>query len=140
MRDSRTQVVAEGEGVVEYVDADEIVVRYDLTDNERLVSFDLDTKRYTLTKYQKTNQNTCMDIKPLVKKGDRVTEGQILTDGYSTQKGELGIGRNLKVAFMPWKGYNFEDVITSYSIHYTKLYDSKTRCREFESLLPCVTR
>ncbi len=111
VRDSRTQVVAEGEGVVEYVDADEIVVRYDLTDNERLVSFDLDTKRYTLTKYQKTNQNTCMDIKPLVKKGDRVTEGQILTDGYSTQKGELGIGRNLKVAFMPWKGYNFEDAI-----------------------------
>jgi len=111
IRDSRTQIVAEGEGVVEYVDADEIVIRYDLTDKERFVSFDNDTKRYKLPKFQKTNQNTSIDLRPMVKKGDRVTKGQILTEGYSTQKGELALGRNLKVAFMPWKGYNFEDAI-----------------------------
>ncbi len=111
IRDSRTQIVAEGEGVVEYVDADEIVIRYDLTDKERFVSFENDTKRYKLPKFQKTNQNTSIDLRPMVKKGDRVTKGQILTEGYSTQKGELALGRNLKVAFMPWKGYNFEDAI-----------------------------
>ncbi len=111
IQDSRTQVVAEGEGVVEYVDADEIVIKYDLTDKERFVSFDNDTKRYRLPKFQKTNQNTSIDLRPMVKKGNRVTKGQILTEGYSTQKGELALGRNLKVAFMPWKGYNFEDAI-----------------------------
>lgn len=111
IQDSRTHVVAEGDGVVEYVDADEIVIRYDLTDNDRFVSFEGETKRYPIVKYQKTNQNTCIDVKPLVNKGDRVTNGMILTEGYSTQKGELGLGRNLKVAFMPWKGYNFEDAI-----------------------------
>ncbi len=111
IQDSRTHIVAEGDGVVEYVDADEIVIRYDLTDDDRFVSFEGETKRYPIVKYQKTNQNTCIDIKPLVNKGDRVAEGTILTEGYSTQKGELGLGRNLKVAFMPWKGYNFEDAI-----------------------------
>ncbi len=111
IRDSRTQIVAEGLGVVEYVDAQEIVIRYDLTDEDRFVSFDNDTKRYKLQKFQKTNQNTCVDMKPLVKKGDRVEAGQILTEGYSTEAGELALGRNLKVAFMPWKGYNFEDAI-----------------------------
>jgi len=111
IQDSRTHVVAEGDGVVEYVDADEIVIRYDLTDDERFVSFEGETKRYPIVKYQKTNQNTCIDVKPLVNKGDRVSKGMILTDGYSTEKGELGLGRNLKVAFMPWKGYNFEDAI-----------------------------
>jgi len=111
IQDSRTQVVAEGEGVVEYVDADEIVIKYDLTDNDRFVSFDNDTVRYRLSKFLKTNQNTSIDLRPMVKKGDRVTNGQILTEGYSTQKGELALGRNLKVAFMPWKGYNFEDAI-----------------------------
>ncbi|MBK3516794.1 DNA-directed RNA polymerase subunit beta [Carboxylicivirga marina] len=111
IQDSRTHIVAEGDGVVEYVDADEIVIRYDLTDNDRFVSFEGETKRYPIVKYQKTNQNTCIDVKPLVNKGQRVTEGMILTEGYSTQKGELGLGRNLKVAFMPWKGYNFEDAI-----------------------------
>ncbi len=111
IQDSRTHIVAEGDGVVEYVDADEIVIRYDLTEDDRFVSFDLDTKRYPIVKYKKTNQNTCIDIKPLVNKGDRVIAGQILTDGYSTEKGELALGRNLKVAFMPWKGYNFEDAI-----------------------------
>ncbi len=111
IQDSRTHIVAEGDGVVEYVDADEIVIRYDLTDNDRFVSFEGETKRYPIVKYQKTNQNTCIDVKPLVNKGQRVSEGMILTEGYSTQKGELGLGRNLKVAFMPWKGYNFEDAI-----------------------------
>lgn len=110
-RDSRTQVVAEGDGVVEYVDADEIVIRYDLTEDERFVSFDPETKRYRLTKFLKTNQNTSINLKPMVNKGDRVTAGQILTEGYATEKGELALGRNLKVAFMPWKGYNFEDAI-----------------------------
>jgi DNA-directed RNA polymerase subunit beta len=111
IRDSRTQIVSEGYGVVEFVDAQEIVVRYDLTDDERFVSFDPETKRYKLIKYQKTNQSTTVDMKPLVKKGDRIEPGQILTEGYSTEKGELALGRNLKVAFMPWKGYNFEDAI-----------------------------
>ena len=111
IQDSRTHVTAEGNGVIEYVDADEIVIRYDLTDKDRFVSFENDTKRYKLPKFQKTNQNTCIDLRPMVAKGDKVVEGQILTEGYSTQKGELGLGRNLKVAFMPWKGYNFEDAI-----------------------------
>jgi DNA-directed RNA polymerase subunit beta len=111
IRDSRTQIVAEGYGVVEYVDAQEILIRYDLTDEEKFVSFDPETKRYPLIKYQKTNQSTTVDMKPLVKKGDRLEPGQILTEGYSTELGELALGRNLKVAFMPWKGYNFEDAI-----------------------------
>ncbi|MBN1112271.1 MAG: DNA-directed RNA polymerase subunit beta [Bacteroidales bacterium] len=111
VRDSRVQIVAEGDGVIEYVDAEEIVVRYDLTDDEKFVSFDPEVKRYKLIKFRKTNQSTCMNQKPIVAKGDRITKGQILTDGYSTDKGELAIGRNLKVAFMPWKGYNFEDAI-----------------------------
>ncbi len=109
--DSRTHIVAEGEGVVEYVDANEIVVRYDKTEDEMFVSFESETKRYRLLKYQKTNQNTTIDIKPLVLKGQRVVKGQIMTDGYSTELGDLALGRNLKVAFMPWKGYNFEDAI-----------------------------
>ncbi|TAJ14949.1 DNA-directed RNA polymerase subunit beta [Marinilabiliaceae bacterium JC017] len=109
--DSRTHIAAEGNGVVEYVDAEEIVIRYEQTDNEKFVSFEGDTKRYRLQKYQKTNQSTTIDLRPMVRKGDKVVEGQILTEGYSTQKGELGLGRNLKVAFMPWKGYNFEDAI-----------------------------
>ncbi|MBN2661631.1 MAG: DNA-directed RNA polymerase subunit beta, partial [Tannerellaceae bacterium] len=111
IQDSRSHIVAEGDGVVEYVDADEIVIRYDLTEDDRFVSFEHETKRYPLSKYQKTNQNTCIDQKPLVRKGQRVTQGEIMADGYSTEKGELGLGRNLKVAFMPWKGYNFEDAI-----------------------------
>ena len=111
IQDSRTHITAEGDGVIEYVDADEIVIRYDLTDRERFVSFENDTKRYKLPKFQKTNQSTCIDLRPMIAKGDKVVAGQILTEGYSTQKGELGLGRNLKVAFMPWKGYNFEDAI-----------------------------
>ncbi len=109
--DSRVLINAEGEGVVEYVDAREITIRYNRTKDEQLVSFEGDVKTYKLTKFQKTNQSTCMNLKPIVKKGDKVTKGQVLCDGYATDKGELAIGRNLKVAFMPWKGYNFEDAI-----------------------------
>jgi DNA-directed RNA polymerase subunit beta len=109
--DSRVLINAEGEGVVEYVDAREIVIRYNRTKDEQLVSFEGDVRTYKLTKFQKTNQSTCMNLKPIVKKGDKVVKGQVLCDGYATEKGELALGRNLKVAFMPWKGYNFEDAI-----------------------------
>ena len=111
VRDSRILIVAEGNGVVEYVDAEEIVIRYSRTDEEKFVSFDDDIKRYKLPKYQKTNQNTCINLVPIVKKGDKVKNGQVLTEGYGTKEGELALGRNLKVVFMPWKGYNFEDAI-----------------------------
>jgi len=110
-RDSRTLINAEGSGVVEYVDAQEIHIRYDRNDNDRLVSFDDDVKTYRLTKFKKTNQNTCINLKPIVKKGQRVEKGQVLCEGYATEDGELALGRNLKVAFMPWQGYNFEDAI-----------------------------
>ncbi|MCD6068671.1 MAG: rpoB [Bacteroidetes bacterium] len=110
-RDSRVLINAEADGVVEYVDANEIVIRYNRSEDERLISFDGDTKSYKLTKFKKTNQSTCMNLKPIVKKGEKVSKGQVLCDGYATQDGELALGRNLKVAFMPWKGYNFEDAI-----------------------------
>jgi DNA-directed RNA polymerase subunit beta len=110
-RDSRLLVIAEGDGVVEYVDANEIVIRYSRTEQEKFVSFDDDIKRYRLPKFKKTNQNTCINLKPIVTKGEKVTKGQILTEGYGTKDGELALGRNLRVAFMPWKGYNFEDAI-----------------------------
>ncbi|MGB0592875.1 MAG: DNA-directed RNA polymerase subunit beta [Flavobacteriales bacterium] len=110
-RDSRVLVNAEGNGVVEYVDANEIHIRYEMSDEEKLISFDDDVKVYSLTKFKKTNQNTCINLKPIVVKGDKVVKGQVLCEGYATQNGELAIGRNLKVAFMPWKGYNFEDAI-----------------------------
>ncbi len=110
-RDSRTMLAAEGEGIVEYVDANEIIIRYNRTDEDRLVSFDDDVKSYRLTKFRKTNQNTNINIRPIVKKGDKVKKGQIMCEGYATQGGEIALGRNLKVAFMPWKGYNFEDAI-----------------------------
>ncbi|HRE75189.1 MAG TPA: DNA-directed RNA polymerase subunit beta [Flavobacteriales bacterium] len=110
-RDSRVLINAEGEGVVEYVDANQITIRYERTDDERFVSFDGDTKTYNLTKFQKTNQSTSINLKPIVKKGDKVSRGQVLCEGYATKDGELALGRNLKVAFMPWKGYNFEDAI-----------------------------
>jgi DNA-directed RNA polymerase subunit beta len=110
-RDARIQIHAEGNGVVEYVDADHIHVRYDRGETARLVSFEDDLKIYTLTKYKKTNQSTSMTLRPSVRKGQKVKEGDFLTEGYATQDGELALGRNLKVAFMPWKGYNFEDAI-----------------------------
>jgi DNA-directed RNA polymerase subunit beta len=110
-RDSRLQITAEGEGVVEYVDANEIHVRYDRDEEEKLVSFEGDLKIYTLTKFKKTNQSTCINLRPCVKKGQKIKAGDFLTEGYATRDGELALGRNLKVAFMPWKGYNFEDAI-----------------------------
>ncbi|MFN2314521.1 MAG: DNA-directed RNA polymerase subunit beta, partial [Bacteroidales bacterium] len=111
IKDSRILIVAEGDGVVEFVDADEIVIRYSRTDEEKFVSFDDDVRRYHLPKYHKTNQNTTINLIPIVKKGEKVEKGQVLTEGYGTKSGELALGRNLKVAFMPWKGYNFEDAI-----------------------------
>jgi DNA-directed RNA polymerase subunit beta len=110
-RDSRMLFNAEGGGVVEYVDSTEIVIRYDRTEEDQLVSFEDNRKTYKLTKFLRTNQETCINLKPIVRKGDRVVKGQILCDGYATDKGELALGQNLKVAFMPWKGYNFEDAI-----------------------------
>ena len=109
--DSRVLINAEGNGIVEYVDADKISIKYDMTEDERLVSFDGDSKTYELIKFRKTNQGTCINLKPIVRKGDRVIKGQVLSEGYATQNGELALGRNMKVAFMPWKGYNFEDAI-----------------------------
>jgi len=109
--DSRVLINAEGAGVVEYVDSREITVKYDRTDEQQLVSFDSDSKTYKLIKFRKTNQSTSINLKPIVKKGDRVEKGQVLCQGYATEAGELALGRNMKVAFMPWKGYNFEDAI-----------------------------
>ena len=110
-RDSRVLINAEGDGVVEYVDALEITIRYSRKENEKLVSFEDDVKTYRLTKFQKTNQNTCINLQPIVIKGQKVRRGQVLCEGYATQNGELALGRNLQVAFMPWKGNNFEDAI-----------------------------
>jgi DNA-directed RNA polymerase subunit beta len=109
--DSRVLINAEGEGVVEYVDADKIVIKYERTEEEAMVSFDSDIKEYPLVKFRKTNQGTSINLKPIVQKGDKVSKGQVLCEGYATQNGELALGRNMKVAFMPWKGYNFEDAI-----------------------------
>jgi len=111
IRDSRTQITAEGAGTVEYVDADFIKVRYDRTPDEEFVSFDDSVKTYHITKWQKTNQSTTIDLRPIVRSGQRVEKGQLMTEGFATQNGELALGRNLKVAFMPWKGYNYEDAI-----------------------------
>ncbi|MBK9274078.1 MAG: DNA-directed RNA polymerase subunit beta [Flavobacteriales bacterium] len=110
-RDSRVLLTAEGEGVVKYVDSDRIVIEYKRTEEDRIVSFHGDEKEYKLTKFLKTNQSTCINLRPIVRKGEKVTTGQTLCEGYATQDGELAIGRNLLVAFMPWKGYNFEDAI-----------------------------
>jgi DNA-directed RNA polymerase subunit beta len=110
-RDSRVLINAEGAGTVRYVDANEIVIEYDRTEDEDLVSFEPATKSYPLIKFLKTNQSTTINLKPIVTKGERVERGQVLCEGYATQGGELALGRNLLVAFMPWKGYNFEDAI-----------------------------
>ena len=109
--DSRAMLRAEGTGVVEYADALKIVIRYDRTDAERLVSFDSDVKTYMLEKFRRTNQNSCINQKPIVRKGQKVEKGDVLTEGYATSQGELALGRNMLVAFMPWKGYNYEDAI-----------------------------
>ena len=109
--DSRNLIMAEGDGVVDYVDATKIVIRYTRTEQEKFVSFTDDLKTYNLPKFKKTNQGTSVNLRPLIKKGDKVSEGMVLTEGYGTQGGDLALGKNLKVAFMPWKGYNFEDAI-----------------------------
>ncbi|NRD24538.1 DNA-directed RNA polymerase subunit beta [Winogradskyella litoriviva] len=109
--DSRVLINAEGAGTVEYVDAEKITIRYERTEEEAMVSFDSDTKTYPLVKFRKTNQGTSINLKPIVEKGDKVAKGQVLCQGYATENGELALGRNMKVAFMPWKGYNFEDAI-----------------------------
>src|SRR5665648_33650 len=152
-RDARINLSAEGPGVVEFVDASKIVIRYDMTDEERYVSFEPDTKTYKLSKYKKTNQGTCVDLKPLVRKGQRVDTGDIMTEGYATAKGELALGRNLKVAFMPWQGYNYEDAIVISerivrddiftSIHIDEysleVRDTKRGAEEFTSDIPNVS-
>ncbi len=111
VRDSRVLLNSDHDGTVEYVDANEIHIRSTRDEDEKLISFDEDLKVYKLIKFQKTNQNTCINLKPIVKKGEKIKAGQVLCEGYATQDGELALGRNLKVAFMPWKGYNFEDAI-----------------------------
>ena len=110
-RDSRVLINAEGDGVVEYVDANEIKIKYNLSKEDKLVSFEGDVKTYELTKFQKTNQSTTINLRPIVSKGTKVEKGQVLCEGFATQAGELALGQNLKVAFMPWQGFNFEDAI-----------------------------
>ncbi len=111
IRDSRTQIMAEGAGVIEFVDATVIRIKYDRTEDEDYVEFEPATKEYKIPKFRRTNQGTTIDLRPICEVGQRVERGDILTEGYSTEKGELALGRNLKVAFMPWKGYNYEDAI-----------------------------
>ena len=111
IQDSRTQIMAEGNGKVTYVDADKIRVKYERSKDEEFISFESAEKEYKLPKFQRTNQNTTIDLRPIVRKGDKVTEGQILSEGYATENGELALGKNLKVAYIPWKGYNYEDAI-----------------------------
>ncbi|MBN1819370.1 MAG: DNA-directed RNA polymerase subunit beta [Prolixibacteraceae bacterium] len=151
--DSRIHVIAGADGVVEYVDADQIIVRYDVTDEERFVSFDPEVVTYKLAKYSKTNQGTTIDLKPIVTKGQRIKKGDIMTEGYATQNGELALGRNLMVAFMPWQGYNYEDAIVISerivredvftSVHVDEysleVRDTKRGVEEFTSDIPNVS-
>ena len=111
IRDSRTQIEAEGDGIVTFVDAERIRIQYNRSEDEEFISFEPSEKEYLLPKFQKTNQNTTIDLHPIVRKGDHVEAGQILTEGYATANGELALGKNLKVAYIPWKGYNYEDAI-----------------------------
>jgi DNA-directed RNA polymerase subunit beta len=151
--DSMILVKAEFDGVVEYVDAKQIIVRYDVTDDDRFVSFDPEVVTYELEKYTKTNQGTTVDLKPIVRKGQRIKQGEILTEGYATEKGELALGRNLMVAFMPWQGYNYEDAIVISekivrediftSVHVDEysleVRDTKRGVEEFTSDIPNVS-
>ena len=151
--DSRVLVKAEFDGVIEYVDATQIIVRYDVTDEDRFVSFDPEVVTYNLPKYAKTNQGTTIDLVPIVQKGQRISKGEILTQGYATEKGELALGRNLMVAFMPWQGYNYEDAIviserivredvfTSVHVdeHSLEVRDTKRGLEEFTSDIPNVS-
>ena len=151
--DSRVLIKAEADGVVEYVDSKQIIVRYDMTDEDKFVSFDPEVVTYNLPKYTKTNQGTTVDLKPMVAKGQRIRKGQILTEGYATQNGELALGRNLMVAFMPWQGYNYEDAIVISerivrediftSVHVDEysleVRDTKRGVEEFTSDIPNVS-
>lgn len=151
--DSRVLIKAEADGVVEYVDSRQIIIRYDMTDEDRFVIFDPEVVTYELPKYSKTNQGTTIDLKPMVSKGQRIRKGQILTEGYATQNGELALGRNLMVAFMPWQGYNYEDAIviserivredifTSVHIddYSLEVRDTKRGVEEFTSDIPNVS-
>ncbi|MFA5587206.1 MAG: DNA-directed RNA polymerase subunit beta [Mariniphaga sp.] len=151
--DSRILIQAEGEGVVKYVDANQIIVRYDVTDDDRFVSFDPDVVTYNLPKFAKTNQGTILDLKPTVQKGDKISKGDILTSGYATENGELALGQNLMVAFMPWQGFNYEDAIVISerivredvftSVHVDEysleVRDTKRGLEEFTSDIPNVS-
>ncbi|MBT3383867.1 MAG: DNA-directed RNA polymerase subunit beta [Prolixibacteraceae bacterium] len=151
--DSMILVKADFDGVVEYVDAKQIIVRYNVTEEDRFVSFDPEVVTYELSKYSKSNQGTTVDLKPIVKKGQRIEQGQILTEGYATQNGELALGRNLMVAFMPWQGYNYEDAIVISermvredvftSVHVDEysleVRDTKRGVEEFTSDIPNVS-
>lgn len=132
-RDSRALIVAEGDGTVDYVDANEIRINYDFTDDDELVSFTGNVKSYSLTKFRRTNQSTCMNLRPIVNKGDKVAKGQVLCEGYATQGGELALGRNLMVAFMPWQGYNFEDAIVISEKVVKDDYYTSIHVNEFET-------
>jgi DNA-directed RNA polymerase subunit beta len=152
-KDSRSTIIAEGKGTVSYVDSTKIEIKYDLDKNEKLVSFDEKSKSYELIKFRRTNQDTCVNLTPTVKVGDKVRKGQVICEGFATEKGELALGRNLKVAFMPWKGYNFEDAIvisekvvkedvfTSLHIEEFKLEvrDTKRGEEEFTNEIPNVS-
>jgi DNA-directed RNA polymerase subunit beta len=151
--DSRTQCLAERKGEVTYVDANEIHIKYDRTEDEKFVSFSPEETVYKLPIYRKTNQSTTVTLKPIVRKGDKVVKGQVLTEGYATQDGELALGRNLKVAFMPWKGYNYEDaivlseemvkwdILTSVHVdeYSTEVRDTKRGMEELTSDIPNVS-
>lgn len=151
--DSRILIQAEGEGVVKYVDANQIIVRYDVTDDDRFVSFDPDVVTYNLPKFAKTNQGTILDLKPTVQKGEKISKGDILTSGYATENGELALGQNLMVAFMPWQGFNYEDAIVISerivredvftSVHVDEysleVRDTKRGLEEFTSDIPNVS-
>ncbi len=151
--DSQILIKAEFDGVIEYVDAEQIIVRYDISEDDRFVSFDPEVVTYTLQKYAKTNQGTTIDLKPIVRKGERIKQGQILTEGYATDNGELALGRNLMVAFMPWQGYNYEDAIVISerivrddiftSVHVDEysleVRDTKRGVEEFTSDIPNVS-
>ena len=152
-RDSRSLIIAEGNGKIDYVDATKIIVKYELNDEKRLVSFDEEKITYDLVKFRRTNQDTCINLKAIVDKGDKVKEGQILCEGFATQGGEIALGQNLKVAFMPWQGYNFEDAIvisekvvrddTFTSLHIEEfeleVRDTKRGEEEFTSEIPNVS-
>ncbi|MGZ5280810.1 MAG: DNA-directed RNA polymerase subunit beta [Bacteroidia bacterium] len=151
--DSRALIIAENDGIIDYVDGFKIVVRYERDDNTRLLDFDTDVKSYNLVKYRRTNQNSCVNLKPIVKKGQKVKKGEVLCDGFATEKGELALGRNMTVAFMPWQGYNFEDAIVISenavrddwftSIHITEyemdVRDTKRGMEEFTNDIPNVS-